>query len=121
MARSGSRWLFVPFLSGEWLGAFFAFVACRKQYSQLAHFYILRQYPAPTMDGLHTADFAATRFLLLQNCSRSRPRRELLVLHPELVLLQRRTAAATARAATVTTIEEAALGYASLICCDSSC
>ena len=70
--------------------------------------------------GHHTADVAATSVLLSRNHSRPRPRRELLVLHPELVLLQRRTAAATARAATVTTIEEAALGCASHICCDSS-
>ena len=33
---SGSEWLAVAFLSGEWLGAFFAFVSCRRQYSQLA-------------------------------------------------------------------------------------
>ena len=43
--------------------------------------------------GLHTADVAATDVLLLQNYSRPRPRRELLVLHPELALLPRRTAA----------------------------
>ena len=60
--------------------------------------------------GLHTADFAASRMLLLKNHSRPRPRLELLVLHAELVLLQRRTAAATARAAPAKTIEEAALG-----------
>ena len=59
--------------------------------------------------GLHTADFAAG----ILNYSRPRPRLELLVMHLELVLLQR-TAAATARAATATTIEQAALVVASV-------
>ena len=47
--------------------------------------------------------------------SRSWPRLEMLVLHPDSVLLERRTAAVTARAATATTTEEPALGYGSHI------
>ena len=37
---------------------------------------------------------------------------QLFVLHSEMILLQRRTAAASATAGTATTIEEATLGYA---------
>ena len=36
--------------------------------------------------SLHTADSPAPRILLVQNCSRPRPRLELLVLHSELVV-----------------------------------
>ena len=109
----------MAFLSGEWLGAFLlpSLPVANNIHNSRAKISEGVSYTY----GLRTAYVAATGVLLLQNCSRPRPRRELLVLHPELVLLQRRTVASTARAATATTIEEAALGYASHICCNSSC
>ena len=120
MARRSSSWLFVAFLSGEWPSALFlpSLPVADNIHNSRVECYEVVPY---TNYGLHAVDVAATGVLLLQNYSRPRPRRELLVLHPELVLLQRRTAAVTARAATATTIEEAALGYASHICCNSSC
>ena len=56
VARNCSRLLFVAFLSGEWLGAcfFFAFVACRNKYSQLARFQCA-EVVSCTNYGLHTA------------------------------------------------------------------
>ena len=83
-------------MSPEWLGAFFASHKSLVQCSEVVSY---------TNYGIHTADVAATCVLLLQNCSRPRPRHELLVLHTKLVLLQRRTAVASARAAPATTID----------------
>ena len=106
----------MAFLSGEARRfCFFAFVACRRQYSQLARFNVLRQYPTPT------TVFILPILLLPEFCF-YRTTHDLglglqqLILPSELVLLQRRTAAVTARAATATTIEAAALGDAFHIC-----
>ena len=104
------------FLSSKWLGTIFlpSLPVADNVHNSRAECCEVVSY---TNYGLHTADVAATGVLLLQNHSRPRPRRKLVVLCPEVVLLQRRTAVATARAATATTIKEAALGYASHICC----
>ena len=57
VARSGSEWLFVAFSfrAVKARRCFFAFVACRRQHSQLA------EVVSFTNSGLHTADFAAVR------------------------------------------------------------
>ena len=84
-----------------------------------SHINVLRQYPAPTTVFI-------LPILLLQELCFYRTTHDLglgvqlLVLHPESAPLQRRTHVATATAATATTIEEAVLGYASHICCNSS-
>ena len=70
MARGSFLWLF---LSGEWLGALFAFGACRRQCSQLAS--QCSEVISCTDYGRHTAEVAATRILFLHNCTRPRPQR----------------------------------------------
>ena len=72
VARSGSSWLLVAFC-----GFFERWVALNWRVG-------CNEVVSYTKYGLHTADVAATGVLLLQNYSRPRPRRELLVLHPEL-------------------------------------
>ena len=95
----------MAFSSGEWLGAFFfpsLPVADTVHNSRV----LCSEVVSYTRFGLHTADFAATSVLLLQNYSRPRLRLPTDCPAFRTVLLQRRTAAATARAATATTIEE---------------
>ena len=95
LARGGFS---VALLSPDQLGAFFLTSSpvadnahnSRVQYSGVVSY---------TNYGLHTADFDAPGFLRLQSSSRPRPRLQLLALHPELGLLQRRTAAAHDRVA----------------------
>ena len=73
VARSGSRWLFVAFLSGEWLGALFLPslpVADNIHNSRVS----CAEAVSHTNNGLPIADLTATGILLLQNCSRPRPR-----------------------------------------------
>ena len=77
---------------------FFAFVACRRQYSH--------EVVSCTDCGLHTADFAATGILLLQNCSRPRLSAYNWLSYTQRTGTTATTAAATATAATATTIEE---------------
>ena len=111
VARSGFLWLcvafccFSEFLSGsEWLAVAF----CGFLEPGVAQRFCLPSLPVAdsevvsyTNDGLQTADVAATRM--------------------NSALTELHTAAVIATAATATTIEEPALGYAAHISCDSSC
>ena len=104
-------WLAVA--SDEWLGVFclpsLLVADLLHQHTRAVH--VLKLYPTPT------TVFILPILLLLASCF-YRTAHDLglglllTVLHSELVLLQRRTAAATATAATATTVEETALGIA---------
>ena len=73
MARSGSRWLFVASLERRVAQRFFC-LRCQSH----ATFHDSRAKCSDVVPytncGLHTADVAATGILLVQKCSRPRPR-----------------------------------------------
>ena len=102
VARGGFLWLF---WSPQRLGVLVFCLRCLSQTTFTTRaFDVLRQYPTPNC-GLHTGDFAATGILLLQNCSRPRPR--LTTDCPAFRTgTAATTAAATATAAPATTIGE---------------
>ena len=110
---SGSEWLAVPFcgfLSGV-ARPFFCLRCLSETTFTTRALNVLRQYPSTT------TFYVLPILLLLAFCCHTTTHGLGLglqpsVLHSELVLLQRRTVATTATAATATTIEEATLGIA---------